>query len=70
MAEERHMSRQAFSTVATAAGIDAAGAHGEDLFHFVQAVLAGFESLKDIDVAGAEPDMAFFPTGPGGNASA
>lgn len=61
MAEERHMSRQAFSTVATAAGIDAAGAHGEDLFHFVQTVLAGFESLKDIDVAGAEPDMAFVP---------
>ena len=61
MAEERHLSRQVFTTVATAAGIDVAGAHGDDLYRFVQAVLAGLESLNDIDVAGAEPDMAFLP---------
>ncbi len=63
MAEDGRLSHQAFLSKATEAGIDVSGSHGEDLFHFVQDVLATLESLEDVGVAGAEPDMAFMPNG-------
>ena len=49
--------------MAAAAGIDVSGEHGEELFSIVQATLSGLESLKEIDVTGAEPDMSFAPDG-------
>ena len=49
--------------MASAAGIDVSGEHGEELFSIVQATLAGLESLKDIDVTDTEPDMSFEPGG-------
>ena len=63
MPRESPLSREAFLSIAAAAGIDAGGARGEELFEFVRNTLAGLESLMDIDVAGAEPDMAFNPSG-------
>ncbi len=63
MSQEQPLSREAFLSMAAAAGIDASGTHGDELFSVVQGTLAGLASLKDIDVAGAEPDMAFIPTG-------
>ena len=63
MSADKPLSREAFTTMADAAGVDVSGPHGDDLFDFVQATLAGLNSLKDIDVAGVEPDMAFKPTG-------
>ena len=38
----------------------------DTLFPYVEAQLAGLRSLRDIDVSGAEPDMAFQPA-PEGN---
>lgn len=61
MPEEEPLSYDAFLSLAAAAGIDVSGAHGEELFSFVQITLAGLKSLQEIDVAGAEPDMAFIP---------
>ena len=63
MSQEQPLSREAFLSIAAAAGIDASGTHGDELYSVVQGTLAGLASLKDIDVAGAEPDMAFIPTG-------
>jgi hypothetical protein len=33
----------------------------EELFPYVQSVLLGMGPLHDLDVSGAEPDMAFVP---------
>ena len=63
MSQEQPLSREAFLSMAAAAGIDASGTHGDELFSVVQGTLAGLASLKDIDVAGAEPDLAFIPAG-------
>ena len=61
MAEENPLSHEAFLATAAAMGIDATDSHGQELFAFVQNTLAGLKSLQHIDVAGAEPDMAFIP---------
>jgi len=61
MPEKSPLSHDAFLALAEAAGIDVSGAHGEELFSFVQNILTGLESLQGIDVSGAEPDMAFIP---------
>ena len=61
MPEEEALSYDAFLVMAAAAGIDVSGTHGEELFSFVRNTLAGLKSLQGIDVAGAEPDMAFIP---------
>ena len=63
MPQEARLSKEAFLYMAASAGIDVSGEHGEELFSIVQATLAGLESLKDIDVTGTEPDMAFLPGG-------
>jgi len=63
MPQEARLSKEAFLYMAASAGIDVSGEHGEELFSIVQATLAGLESLKDIDVTGTEPDMAFLPDG-------
>ena len=63
MPQEAKLSKEAFLYMAASVGIDVSGEHGEELFSIVQATLAGLESLKDIDVTGTEPDMAFLPDG-------
>lgn len=63
MQEGNPLSREAFLSMAAAAGIDVDGPHGEELFAFVQNTLASLASLKDIDVSSVEPDMAFMPLG-------
>ena len=63
MPEGPLLSREAFLTLAAAAGIDVSGEHGEELFTFVGDTLASLESLKDLDVAEAEPPIAFITPG-------
>ena len=63
MTAAKPLSQEAFAFQAAAAGIDVTGSHGEELFSFVQNALASLETLKDIDVAGSDPDMAFMPLG-------
>ena len=61
MPVDEPLSYEAFLTLAAAAGIDVSGPHGEELFSFVQTTLSGLNALQGIEVAGAEPDMAFIP---------
>ena len=61
MPEEKPLSYEDFLSLAAAAGIDGSGSHGEELFAFVQNTLVSLKPLQQIDVAGAEPDMAFVP---------
>lgn len=61
MAQGFSLSREAFLHLAAEAGLDADSSHMDDLYPYVEAQLAGLRSLRDIDVSGAEPDMAFQP---------
>jgi len=47
--------------LAAAAGLDVASPHIEELYLNVRSLLASLESLRRMDVSGAEPDMAFIP---------
>jgi hypothetical protein len=61
MPTEGGLTHEAFLALASTAGLDTASTHLEELYPIVQATLAGLKSLGEIDVAGAEPDMAFLP---------
>ena len=64
MPEDPPISRQAFDEAAARLGITGADAHMDELYSQLRGVLAGTESLRNIDVSGTEPDMAFVPRGP------
>jgi Asp-tRNA(Asn)/Glu-tRNA(Gln) amidotransferase C subunit len=59
--EEKPLTREAFLYLAEAAGLDTSSPHMDELYPYVQSVLASMQPLNEIDVAGAEPDMAFIP---------
>lgn len=61
MPDKEPLSREAFLGLASELGIMADDAHMDELHGYVKVVLSGLESLKDIDVSQAEPDMAFIP---------
>ncbi len=61
MPEESPLTREAFLHLAKEAGLDVNSPHMDELYPYVREVLAGFEPLKGLDVADAEPDMAFIP---------
>ena len=57
--------RQAFDQAAAAMGISGTDDHLDELYNQLQTVLSAAASLSNIDVTGAEPDLAFIPL-PGG----
>lgn len=61
MPEEGQLSRDAFMYLAKAAGLDVESDHMNELYPYVQSMLKSIESLQDLDVSDAEPDMAFQP---------
>ena len=61
MATESSLSRSAFLHLAREAGLDVQSPHMDELYSYVQSVLAGLRSLQDLKVDEAEPDMAFVP---------
>ena len=61
MEHEDALTREAFLHLAREAGLDAASPHMDELYPYVLSVLASLQSLKELDVSRAEPDMAFMP---------
>ena len=61
MPTEEVLSHQSFMSLAKELGLDAADPRMEDLYPFVRDLLAGLKSLRQVDVGGTEPDMAFIP---------
>ena len=65
MATDSPMTYDAFLSLAQEAGLKVSGgasdAHMEELYSYVNAVLASLRSLNDLDVSKIEPDMAFMP---------
>lgn len=64
MPDDAPISRQAFDEAAARLGISGADAHMDELYSQLRGVLAGTAALRNIDVSGTEPDMAFVPSGP------
>jgi hypothetical protein len=58
---KKPLTREVFLYLAQEAGLDTDSPHMEELYPYVQNVLASIQSLNELDVAGAEPDMAFIP---------
>lgn len=65
MAAENPMTYDAFLSLAEESGLDAGSgagnAHMEELYSYVNAVLASLRSLNDLDLSQVEPDLAFMP---------
>ena len=68
MPDDAPISRQNFDETAARLGISGTADHMDELYKQLQGVLAGTASLRDLDVTGTEPDMAFIAFGPGSNA--
>ena len=62
MPDDAPISRPAFDEAAARLGISGPGAHMDELYSQLRGVLAGTASLLNLDVSGAEPDMAFIPS--------
>jgi hypothetical protein len=61
MPKDSPLTRGAFLHLAKEAGLDVDSPHMDELYPYVREVLAGFEPLKGLDVADAEPPLAFIP---------
>jgi hypothetical protein len=55
------LTRESFLYLAKEAGLDTSSPHMDELYEYVQSVLAGLQSLDRLNVGGTEPDMAFIP---------
>ena len=62
MPEENTLSQEAFQYLAKQAGLPESDAHAQELLRYVQSALAALQPVRDIDVTGVEPDMAFIPS--------
>ena len=56
-----HPNRPAFDQAAAAMGISGPDDHLDELYNQLHTVLSAAASLSNIDVTGAEPDLAFIP---------
>ena len=61
MASEQPLSREDFDRLAKLMGIDGEPAYLDELYTQARGVFISAKSIRDIDVTGAEPDMAFIP---------
>ena len=62
MPAEGRLTREAFLSLAKEAGLDVNSPHLDELYPYVLEVLASLDPLSKVDVAGAEPDLAFLPS--------
>lgn len=61
MPDAKPLTRDEFDTMAAQLGISGAPDYLDELFSQVRALLAGADSLRQLDVSAAEPDMVFVP---------
>ena len=61
MAAAGPLTWEAFLYLAQQAGLDVNSPHMQELYAYAQNTLASIEPVQKIDLAGAEPDMAFIP---------
>ena len=61
MASEKQLSREEFDLLAKLLGVDGEPAYLDELYSQVRGVYISAQNIREIDVTGAEPDMAFIP---------
>ncbi len=61
MASEKQLSREEFDRLAEQLGVSGDAAYIDELYSQVRGVFIGAKTIRDIDVSGVEPDMAFMP---------
>ena len=61
MTSDKQLSREEFDFLAEQLGISGDPAYIDELYSQVRGVFIGTKSIREIDVSGAEPDMAFIP---------
>ena len=57
----RQLTREEFDRLAEQLGITGDPAYIDELYSQVRGVFIGAKTVREIDVSGAEPDMAFIP---------
>jgi Asp-tRNA(Asn)/Glu-tRNA(Gln) amidotransferase C subunit len=57
MAEKFWLSREAFLKIAEVSGLDTTDRHMEELYSFVQGVLASLKDVEELELTGTEPFM-------------
>lgn len=61
MTLDQRLSREEFDCLAEQLGISGDAAYIDELYSQVRGVFIGAKTIRDIDVSGVEPDMAFRP---------
>ena len=61
MTSEQPLSREDFDRLAKMLGVDGDPAYLDELYSQTRGVSNGAKNIRNIDVTGAEPDMAFIP---------
>ena len=61
MASDGHLTREEFDRMAEQLGVGGDPAYLDELYSQVRGVFTGAKTIREIDVSGAEPDMAFIP---------
>ena len=61
MASDGHLTREEFDRQAEQLGVGGDPAYLDELYIQVRGVFIGAMTVREIDVSGAEPDMAFIP---------
>jgi hypothetical protein len=61
MASEKQLTREQFDSLAEQLGVSGDPAYLDELYSQVRGVFIGAKTIRDIDVSGIEPDMAFVP---------
>ena len=61
MTLDKQLSREEFDFLANQLGISGDPAYIDELYSQVRGVFIGAKTIRDIDVSGVEPDMAFMP---------
>ena len=61
MASDKQLTREEFDRLAERLGVSGDSAYLDELYSQVRGVFIGAKAVREIDVSGAEPDMAFIP---------
>lgn len=61
MASDKQLSKEEFDCLAEQLGISGDPAYVDELYSQVRGVFIGAQTIRNIDVSGVEPDMAFVP---------
>ena len=63
MADGGGLSKEAFLRIAEEVGLDVNDPHMEDLYPFVQRIVANAKAIEELELTGMEPAVVFVPPG-------